>query len=151
MRRSPRPSRRKIGNPTNRTRRSLHEASRAIRTRATEAAAARSSVIHQPSSGKRRRADRCCLTSACPGCEPRVPGQRPGGEADVRFVSSLCPFPSVARVDRSRCCPGRPAGRAQRSLTPSATIFDPTDGGRCVTREHRQPEPRLLASGALNS
>jgi hypothetical protein len=62
--------------------------------------------------------------------EPRGPGQRPGVEPDVRSAWPLCPSPSVARVRLSRGCPGRPAGRAQRPLTPSAMILDPTDGGR---------------------
>jgi hypothetical protein len=63
-----------------------------------------------------------------PGC--------PGVEPDVRSACPLCPSPSVARVRLSRGCQGRPAGRAQRPLTPSAMILDPTDGGRAFLQTH---------------
>lgn len=68
--------------------------------------------------------------------ESRGPGQRPGVEPDVRSACPLCPSPSVARVRLSRGCQGRPAGRAQRPLTPSAMILDPTDGGRAFLQTH---------------
>ena len=72
--------------------------------------------------------------------EPRGPGQRPGVEPDVRSACPLCPSPSVARVRLSRGCQGRPAGRAQRPLTPSAMILDPTDGGRAFLQTGPQGE-----------
>ena|ERR1035438_780659 len=76
--------------------------------------------------------------------EPRGPGQRPGVEPDVRSACPLCPSPSVARVRLSRGCQGRPAGRAQRPLTPSAMILEPTDGGRAFlqTRPARRKRYR---------
>ena len=69
-------------------------------------------------------------TGICPDStgSPRVRGSAPGlSRMSAQPVRSAR---LVARVRLSRGCQGRPAGRAQRPLTPSAMILDPTDGGR---------------------
>ena len=83
-------------------------------------------------------------TGICPDStgSPGVRGSAPGVKPDVRSACPLCPSPSVARVRSSRGCQGRPAGRAQRPLTPSAIILDPTDGGRAFL-----PAPRRRKRG----
>jgi len=84
-------------------------------------------------------------TGICPDStgSPGVRGSAPGLSLMSGPACPLCPSPSVARVRLSRGCQGRPAGRAQRPLTPSAMI-DPTDGGRAFlqTRPARRKRYR---------
>ena len=67
--------------------------------------------------------------------EPRGPGQRPGGKADVdsrRFASArLRRSPGSAEAGGVK---GGPAGPSAADLYTAGYDFDPTDGGRDLHR-----------------
>jgi hypothetical protein len=102
------------------------------------------------SSGKLRKVANETHTQgrSCPDSigSPGVRGSAPGVELDVRSACPLCPSPSVARVYTSRWCPGRPAGRAQRPLTPSAIMLTRPTEGAATLRTPRQTKAATHAA-----